>query len=278
MKTLQALRLLDLEKWENFLTFRERRLNGFKTGIDRLDKELLGLSGIVGIQGSPGSCKSTLALQIASNLAKEGTPVLIIDRENGLNRFKVRLACQLNQVDQYSVLKCNLETLKKYFAPLKNLPIFVDTSADISAEQIRSYLTQMWDVYKRPMLLVVDSLQALPRFGVEERLALETWLGVFDQLKLDFDGRLVTIMTSEKRRGTYGEAGKDGGKGTGSIEFKCEILIDVRVELDSPVIKAQIVKNRDGATTGDLLFQRRLATDHPNSFTFTLENYVQEDY
>lgn len=277
MRSLQDIALLDADKWQSFLAFRERRINGFKTGVSRLDSEILGLAGIVGIQGAPGSCKSTLALQIASFQAAQGTPALIVDRENGLNRFKVRLACQLNEVSQTEILTCSLEKLKGYMSKLKGLPIYVDTSPDVTIDAIRSYLDDMLELYKRPVLLVVDSLQALPRFGAEERTALEQWLCQLDQIKLDYGANVVIIVTSEKRRGTYNEATKEGGKGTGAIEFKAELLLDVRTEPDSPVIYVQIVKNRDGATSGDLMFQRKLAGPNSSSFCFKLEEFYGED-
>ena len=67
------------------------------------------------------------------------------------------------------------------------------------------------------------SALALPRFGAEERTALEKWLCELDQIKLDFGNDVVIIVTSEKRRGSYNEATKEGGKGTGTIEFKWKI-------------------------------------------------------
>jgi len=267
MKNLHDISLQHIEDWKAFNAYRQGKLKGFKTGIPRLDRNILGLTGIVGIQGSPGACKSTLALQIARYNASVGNPVLIIDRENGKHRFRTRLLCQAAGVSQDEVLKCEDSKLRSYYNLVKDLFMYVDTGADISPEIIQDYLSQMFEIYQKPMLLVVDSLQALPRNGVDERHALEAWLCSLDQLKLDWDDNLAIIMTSEKKIGSFGEASIDAGKGTGGIGYKCEILLDMRREDD--IFLLDIVKNRDGETVANIPLRKVLAAN--GGFTYKLE-------
>lgn len=277
MKSLKDLSLFSKDGWKSFLSFREKRLNGFAVGIGELDKLIGGLSGIVGIQGEPGSCKSTFALQIATYNARKGVPVLIIDRENGSNRFKQRILSQLNEITQKEIYSCNEEKLKRYYMALKNMPLYVETSYAISLTQIKEYLSAIYDLHRRPMLMVVDSLQALPKSSDDERMALQAWIEGLDQLKLDFEGDLVILMTSEKSRGRYAIASKEAGKGTGSIEFKCEQLLDMRSFDGSNVIALRLVKNRDGVCSGDFYLSKQLATSDLNSFVFKLSPSSSED-
>lgn len=278
MKTLKDLSLLSKNGWQRYVNYHEKRVQGFSSGLGALDELLEGLTGIVGIQGAPGSCKSTLALQIAAYNASKGTPVLIVDRENGDNRFRDRLLCQVNNVELAYVKSATSEELKELYIRIAKLPIYVETSPKIDYELIKNYLVQMYEVYKRPMLLVVDSLQALPKAREDERMALQAWLEQLDQLKLDFEGNLVILMTSEKSRGKYESASKEAGKGTGSIEFKCEKLLDMRGLPGSNLVAIQLVKNRDGASsTRDFYLVKCLATAELNSFVYKLQPASQAD-
>ena len=108
-------------------------------------------------------------------------------------------------------------------------------------------------------------------------MALQQWLEGLDQLKLDFEGNLVILMTSEKSRGKYEVASKEGGKGTGAIEFKCEQLLDMRTMPGGRVIAIQLVKNRDGICTDDFYLVKQCANPDPSSFIFRLAAATQAD-
>src|SRR5699024_10763911 len=61
---------------------------GLPTGIHTLDKLLGGLQkGIHLIAAEPGQGKTTLSLQIARNVAKQGVPVLFVSFEESLDRL-----------------------------------------------------------------------------------------------------------------------------------------------------------------------------------------------
>lgn len=270
MKSLKELSIAQIQDWKEFNAYRRGKHLGMHAGIAAIDRNVRGLTGIVGIQGEPGSCKSTMALQIAIENAKKGTPVFIVDRENGKHRFRERLLGNVCQITRKQILECSDEALRGYFKQVVDLPMFVATET-LDLEQLRAYLEEMRTIFTTPILLVVDSLQALPRHGLDERQALEAWLVGFDQLKLDFGSNLVILMTSEKRRGMYREASNDGGKGTGTIEFKCELLFDMRYDLQTGIIFMNLVKNRDGACFADAAMRKVMASSEPNSFLFKLE-------
>lgn len=274
-KHVKDLKLVTKQNWDNLLRFRDKRLTGFATGIKELDAALRGLSGIVGIQGAPGTCKSTLGLQIALYNAQRGVPVLVIDRENGISRFKVRVLCQIDKVCSDTILKCSEDELRGRLEKLIRLPIYVETGSEISVEVIKRYVAELVEIYQQPVLLLVDSLQALPRIEADERLSLQKWLTDLDQLKLDANGNLVIIVTIEKRKGTYGESSNSAGKGTNAIEYKAEILLDLVAVDNSPCVNITVVKHRDGAAGSKVLLTKQLAGADPSSFTFRLEeSYV----
>ena len=263
--------------WRSFITYRQRKLTGVQTGIHALDRLLLGLSGITVIQGAPGCNKSSLVLQIAGYQASLGNPVLIIDRENGRERFRMRLLCQANAVSQVDVLTCAEGRLRELVGTVKSWPIYVETEPVAGYEPIKQMLGRLGEEFPgRPLLLVVDSLQAMPALHHEERMSLQNWLKELDQAKLDFEGRLTILATSEKRRGEggmeYERASLSAGKGAGAVEYKAEMVLDLRRNRENGNIICEIVKNRDGAS--GVYTELRPVLANPadnNSFTFRLE-------
>lgn len=240
--------------FEAFFRYTRKHVDGLETGIGQLDSALLGLAGLVGIQGAPGACKSTLGLQIASHNARNGVPVLVVDRENGRERIRSRLISQMTGVPLALQQKVEKSKLREIYDKIVRLPMLVETSNELSVNYIADLAEAMLEIYKaKKGIVLIDSLQALPRDGEEERQALERWLVSFDQLKLDFGDRLTFMFTSEKSRGRYDSASKEGGKGTGNIEYKCEQLIDMR-EVEGSITKiiTQVVKNRDYPKSGDI--------------------------
>jgi replicative DNA helicase len=263
--------------WDSFLTYRERKLVGIQTGILPLDRILLGLSGIVVIQGSPGVNKSVLAAQIGGYQASLGNPVLFIDRENGRNRFRMRLLCQANRVSQIDVLTCSKDRLRELVRTVNKWPVFVETEPVDGYTEIKEMLERLGEQFPgRPILLIIDSLQAMPALNAEERLSLQLWLKQLDQAKLDFEGRLTIVATSEKRRGEngleYERASLSAGKGAGAVEYKAEMVLDLRRNRENGNIICEVVKNRDGQS-GVFTELRPVLSNptDPSSFTFRLE-------
>lgn len=265
--------------WETFLAYRSRKLVGVQTGIAALDRVLYGLSGITVVQGAPGANKSTLALQIAQHQATLGNPSLIIDRENGRERFRERLICMSNRVSSVDVRTCSRERLRDLVSTVVDYPIFACTDRIDEPGEIKAALSELWGRFQRPILLVVDSLQALPPYpgAPDERMSLQSWLVALDQLKLDFEGRLTILVTSEKSRGqggvNYEQAALSAGKGSGAVEYKAELVLDLRRSQASPQeVICEVLKNRDGSAHWAVTLRKVLADPkNENSFTFRLE-------
>lgn len=277
MKSLEELSLS--QGWETFLAYRDRKLAGVQTGIAGLDRALLGLSGITVVQGAPGCNKSTLVLQVAQYQATLGNPTLVIDRENGRERFRERLVCMANRVSSVDVRTCSTDRLRELVSTVLPYPIYACTDAVRTVEELREAIGALWEKYKRPTLLVVDSLQALPFFEgfSEERLSLQAWLGAFDQLKLDFEGKLTILVTSEKSRGeggrNYDNAALNAGKGSGAVEYKAEVVLDLRRGQGDQKIVCEVLKNRDGASGLSVELAKVLANPaNKQSFCFRLQD------
>jgi KaiC/GvpD/RAD55 family RecA-like ATPase len=269
LEQLQKLRIGT--GWETFKKFRQRRLSGLMTGIEVLDRAMLGLPPILTLQGGPGSCKSALSLQIARNVASRGCPVFIHDFENGRERLRTRLVCQTNMRTWIDVLTAPESEEARWSQAVKDLPIYVTPEPPGERDEHLATLRELAKQHKKPVLLVVDSIQALPKIpgDSEGRTTIEYWMQYFDQLKLRGEGWLYILLVSEKKRGAYDEARMDGGKGSNAIEYKSEVLLDMRAGEGGTVI-VQCQKFRDGQKDFRIDFEKVMADGSPSSFTYEL--------
>ena len=238
---------------------------------------MLGLPPELTLQGGPGSCKSALALQIARNVAERGCPALIYDFENGKERIKARLMCQVNQRTWVEIMTGSDAEQAHWEAKVRNLPIHVTPDAPGGMEETLAGLKALAKHYQKPVLLVVDSLQSLPKIqgDSEGRTTIEYWMQYFDHLKLRGEGWLYIILVSEKKRGAYDEARMDGGKGSNAIEYKSEVLLDMRAGESNTVI-VQCQKFRDGQKDFRIDFEKVMA-DVNNAGSFTYELRATEE-
>ena len=107
----------------------------FLTGIDEMDRILGGgivAGSLILVGGEPGIGKSTLLLQTASNVAKQGIPVLVISGEESIQQVKIR-ADRLGAVND-------------------NLFILSEIAIDNIKEQIEKVA---------PEMVIIDSIQTL---------------------------------------------------------------------------------------------------------------------
>lgn len=225
------------------------------------------------IQGPPKSNKSTLCLQIAHNVAKQGHPVLIFDCENGRERLRARLMCQANRADWVHVITANPIEEEKLWKPIEDLPIYSIVD-NFRPEDIVEYSKEAAKLHKKPVLVVGDSIQAFPAIypSQDQRVNLEEWMKFFDRCKLLYEGKISFLLTSEKRRGSYDDASIDGGKGSNAIEYKSECLLDLRRDIKTDTLILQSKAFRDGLSDFRIRF-RKVLQDPANdqSFTFLLE-------
>lgn len=253
---------------DSFLKHLHKEVNGIKTGIDRLDSQLLGLAGFVGIIGEPKACKSTLALQIAAYNISQGNPVYFIDQENGKSRLSHRLLCHLHGLS-WGELK-RLPNVGELYSRLSQLPLHCHFGK-VDMPDIEAAVDKMMKGYPgKKALVVVDSLQSVARNLSDLRMSVDQWLLDLDALKLKYDGQLTILIICEKRRGAYGAASVDSAKESGRIEYKIEQQLDLRNQDGQIIIECTL--NRDGPKGVQVPLVKVLknpANEH--SFTFRLE-------
>mgnify|MGYP001558566132 FL=1 len=203
------------------------------TSLPTLTERTGGIYGTWVIGGEPKLGKSTIAWQIALDVARN-LAVLYYDLENGFAVMMDHTA---------SIFEGNLEAVRDA------------TQRVYYREGIRSLDSDLAGV-KPPALVVVDSIQRLPASMEYRRSSLDRWLVRLDALKRR--GYSV-LLISEIGRSQYGDDAYIGSyKETGEIEY----IVDTGLQLvpyHEGVVSLHVVANRHRKFRGYLenLVRRR---------------------
>jgi replicative DNA helicase len=235
--------------WEEYEKARLKQKRGLTTGFRQIDGKLITLPGFVNIMGDTNCFKSATALSILLHNAKKGVPCLLFDNENGLTRTRTRLLCMLGKLSPDSIESGTFygdERVRydRAVAELTNLPIYFEDN--LTKEVFEGDIRVVGGLHKKkPVLAVVDSLHAFVSGGEKDKDELTEWVNFFNTLKNQYDGWLTIIMICEKSKAEYG-AGAKGAKGSGSIDYRNELTLNMYLTKDRQGTIIDCTKNRDG--------------------------------
>jgi len=255
------------EYWHDFKQEIEaRRTRGtpeLPTGIDFIDDLTDGIhrGELWTIAGSSGGGKTSLALQIATNIARLKKRVLIVSLEMRGEALVGRIFCQLKDYDNQMLKKGDysdgfMDKDKDFVALLTSLDMEI-AEYGYNFEEIVHILENFYTTEK-PDMVVVDFVQLIDWQEVgDERLALQEYVRKLAELSKTKN--LAILIVSQLRRPPSGadlNRPRDitDLKGTGSLEQLSHvvILISKRTEerMGRKSIKwmINVAKNREGAT------------------------------
>jgi len=259
-------------KWNDYREFMQRKSRGVNTGIKCLDEYLLGLGGLVNIQGETSSCKSSLALQIAHYNMRQGMPCIMIDKENGEGRVITRMLCQGNRISEAQLKKASAKDKSTYQSTVNTLPLYLYTESVRKMEYLDERVKECIEAHKAPVMLLFDSIQACDRLSDDQRVNLETWVYYLDSLKLKYQANLTIIFVSEKNRSSYGQSGIGGGKGSNILDYKPETVLDIKWDEPTDKFWVKVSKHRDGIRGAQFELQKVFSvSEDKRSFCFLLE-------
>ncbi len=262
--------------WDKFESYRKNQIRGLLTGFKEMDKAIVGLPGLTTIMGEPKCLKSTFVMNIALNKAQENIPIILVDTENGLQRTRLRMLCHLAGITVTAIKSNRLvydEEIRYNDAVniLKKLPIYYIESST-SSQEIKSIIKEVGQKHKKKILLIVDSLQSLISEFKDRRASIDYWVFFFNELKLVYQEWLTTILVSEKNRQSYGTSTKSGAKESGGIEYKSELVFDMRPDSGGAFIWVEAIFNRDG----DVGIVSKLLKPDPYCYKLVEAEYVPE--
>lgn len=143
-------------------------LLGLSTGYDDLDRMTLGLTpGVTLLAARPSQGKSSLAINIACNVAKQGKSVYYLSIESTAEQVVQRILASESRVDSYRMRKGTMlpeewQRLEAVYQDLSITKFFVDDSTTISPEELTSRCRKYKAQYGLD-LVVVDYVQLMAR-------------------------------------------------------------------------------------------------------------------
>jgi len=155
-----------MERIEGILETKEG-LTGISTGFNGIDNAVLGLKEreLTIFAARPSQGKTSLAMNIAENVADDGHPVGVFSLEMGREELAMRMKCSRAKVDIWSLLRGKVQgyqgaALSKAAVELRELPLVVDDRAGLDIEQVK-IKARRWVKKYGIKLLIVDYLQLL---------------------------------------------------------------------------------------------------------------------
>jgi len=221
-------RLFDLLEQE-----KEKELLGFRSGFQKMDDALNGISGISIMGGPPKAGKSCFFMQISTEMAKRKTPVIYYDFENGRQKIYMRTLCRLSRLSEKEIrlnhrdedTSKKLETAHQEIRDIfHSFRVVTDRklTPDIMRRQI-DFLQH--ETHTDSTLVVLDSLHKLPFKNLtERRTGIDAWLRHMEAIR---DEQNVSfLVVSELSRGEGGSYSKKPDlasfKESGDIEYSAD--------------------------------------------------------
>jgi len=237
--------------------------SGLMTELIDLDRHLGGLDAgnLVLIAGRPGMGKTTLALQIAENVADKGKAVGIFSMEMGEQELAIKQVAAASGVNATNIRHGRLtndefERVARAAHRLASNRISVDESGGLTISQVRSRARIMRRKFGLD-LLVVDYLQMMTGQGENRVQVLEAISRGLKSLAKEL--AIPVIALSQLNRGVESRPNKrpmlSDLRDSGSLEQDADIVIglyrDDYYNADSPdrgTAEALILKHRMGET------------------------------
>lgn len=260
----------------------------YSTGIRKLDEMLGGglYSGLIFLGARPGMGKSTLALQIASEVAAGGVPVLFYSLEMPAIRMESKILnralhmeedmaeitsdwfLRAENMDKKQVWERVEKVQEKIGSRYENLYIKERDRISFSAEDIIADVENFIKITGRKPVVFVDYLQILSACAASRNLAdkqkTDENINALSSLSNKHD--MVVFVISSLNREAYKNAQKplqmDSFKETGGIEYSASVILglqprnlmqegyDHEEAMSKPVRELELVflKQRYGAT------------------------------
>ena len=156
-------------------------ITGVPTGYNEFDNMTSGLQGsdLVIVAGRPSMGKTTLAMNIAENIAlKSRLPVLIFSMEMPGEAIVMRLLSSLCRIDQLRIRTGKLTDedwprISSTVSMLSEAPLFIDDTPSLSPAEMRARARRLAKEHGQLGLIMVDYLQLMQVPGNNENRTAE---------------------------------------------------------------------------------------------------------
>ncbi|MDQ7822940.1 MAG: DnaB-like helicase C-terminal domain-containing protein [Candidatus Eremiobacteraeota bacterium] len=169
--------------WSNLISLFEkgepRELSGLKTGIQELDRKSLGLKGLNVLSGSPKMGKTTLALQLATEIARHNDCLSVFySMEMDRKSLMLRILSRISHIPYEHFVLCKGKNLadkerarftksREVFDTFRQKMVILDrTSTELDSEQIFYQIDALLKrAQNEKVFIVIDSLPSFSLTG-----------------------------------------------------------------------------------------------------------------
>lgn len=266
------------------------------TGFKQLDKVLDGglYPGLYILGAISSLGKTTLALQIAENIAKSGQDVLIFSLEMGANELLAKSISRMSYLTNHYYAKTSREITRgiytdfeaqiinqatETFNKYSNRLFIFEGIGNIGAEEIKKEVERHIKITGKTPVILIDYLQILAPYELRASDKQNTDKSVLELKRLSRDFKTPVIGISSFNRDNYNTAvSMTAFKESGAIEYGSDVLIALQPAGMKPGtsdkekasnkeildacksstkrdLEAVILKNRNGATNRKINFK-----------------------
>ena len=236
----------------------------FPFGVENLDKMTGGITGMTVLAGRTGEGKSCVATQAAYANAAAGTPVVIFSPEMTKEEVLMRMVAQTSGVPAWLLKKpsqmgrAERTVIRETFARLSQLPIYVDGTSSISAQEIAAR-ARLANRRNKVGLCIVDYVQLLEAKGRDLRTEVTNSSKHLRALAKDVMPVLALSQMPRPKEDLNKWPTKYDLKESGSLENDSSQVVIIRREigehnLPNGVDHMCIVKNRRGGVGVEPVF------------------------
>jgi replicative DNA helicase len=241
-------------------------ITGIPTGFNDLDQLLAGLhkANLIVIAARPSMGKSTLAINIAANVAMLDKPVAVFTLEMSREEVVQRLLSSLASVDSSKIRTGQLDAdrwqrLSAASAKLYDMPFYVDDSHDLTVTSIRAKCRRLKHSSQGLELVVVDYLQLMqgPRSAENRQQEIADISRSMKSLARELEVPVIAVSQlnrqleqRENKRPRLGDL-----RESGAIEQDADIVMFIyRADFYDPgnaeyagIAEVEVAKHRSGA-------------------------------
>ena len=236
-----------------------------KTGFERLDRRTGGLKGsdLIILASRPAMGKSTFALNVATNVAKNGVPTVIFNLETSKEQIVNMILASEALVDSNKLRTEQLDDndwmkIASASEILSKIPIYIDDTPGISIEEIQTKCRKL-KMEKNIGLVVIDYLQLITLLNKmnesREQEVLEIGRNI-KKLAIELDIPIIIlsqVSKSVERRQNDKRPMISDLKESGAIEQNADIVMFIYREdyynpdtTEKNIAEIIIAKNRYG--------------------------------
>lgn len=242
---------------------KERGLSGVASGFEGIDRLTGGFqkANLIVLAARPGMGKTSLALNIAQNVAVQGqVPVAIFSLEMSARELGERMMCSTARVSSHRVRTGNLSgddyaKLVQAAGELEKADLFIDDTASLNMFELRAKARRLQT--KHPLsLIIVDYLQLMSGDARAENRQQEVSniSRALKQLARELD--VPVIAVSQLNRSPEARADREPQladlRESGAIEQDADMVLFIYEDPSDPsskgIVKVKIAKNRNGPT------------------------------